>query len=52
MGRPDAYDPRTTQRYYDHLDVEDLEGAFDLVPELTASAGRAISGSILATPPA
>jgi len=45
-------DPRTTQRYYDHLDVEDLEGAFDLVPELTASAGRAISGSKLATPPA
>lgn len=26
--------PRTTQRYYDHLEVEDLEGAMGMVPEL------------------
>ncbi len=38
-------DPRTTQRYYDHLEVEDLEAAFGLVPELPL----AISGSNLAT---
>ena len=30
-------DPRTTQRYYDHLEVEDLEASFALVPELTAA---------------
>ncbi|TDJ66235.1 MAG: site-specific integrase [Planctomycetota bacterium] len=39
-------DPRTTQRYYDHLEVEDLEVALDLVPELPA-----ISGSKLALRP-
>lgn len=27
-------DPRTTQRYYDHLEVEDLEVAFEAVPEV------------------
>jgi len=32
-------DPRTTQRYYDHLEVDDLEGALDLVPELPGVAG-------------
>ena len=32
-------DPRTTQRYYDHLEVEDLETALDLVPELAVSGG-------------
>jgi len=48
-------DPRTTQRYYDHLEVEDLEAAFDLVPDLTPAAAaksRAISGSKLAMAPA
>ncbi len=29
-------DPRTTQRYYDHLEVEDLEVALELVPSLVA----------------
>ena len=34
-------DPRTTQRYYDHLEIEDLEDSFDLLPELGAiSAGE------------
>ena len=28
-------DPRTTQRYYDHLEVDDLEVALQLVPDLT-----------------
>jgi hypothetical protein len=37
---------------YDHLDVEDLEGALDLVPELATFRVRAVSGSKLATPPA
>ena len=49
MGQADS---RTTPRYYDYLEVEDLEAAFDLVPDLAAaavSAGRAISGSKLAT---
>ena len=27
-------DPRTTQRYYDHLQVEDLEAALAGVPEV------------------
>jgi len=27
-------DPRTTQRYYDHLEVEDLEGEMGRVPEV------------------
>jgi len=27
-------DPRTTQRYFDHLEVDDLEDALDLVPDL------------------
>lgn len=27
-------DPRTTQRYYDHLEVEDLEASFECVPEV------------------
>jgi integrase len=27
-------DPRTTQRYYDHLEVEDLEVEMDLLPDL------------------
>ena len=26
-------DPWTAQRYYDHLEIEGLEGALDLVPE-------------------
>jgi len=30
-------DPRTTQRYFDHLEVEDLEASFALVPELTTA---------------
>ena len=30
-------DPRTTQRYYDHLEVDDLEDALDLVPDLASS---------------
>jgi integrase len=29
-------DPRTTQRYYDHLECDDLENSLDLVPELSA----------------
>jgi len=29
-------DPRTTQRYFDHLDVEDLEGEMGRVPEVGA----------------
>ena len=37
-------DPRTTQRYYDHLEVEDLEQSLSLVPDLAP----AISGSKLA----
>ena len=37
-------DPRTTQRYYDHLEVDDLEASLGLVPDLDA----AISGSNLA----
>ena len=36
-------DPRTTQRYYDHLEVEDLEDALALVPDFAV-----ISGSKLA----
>ena len=31
-------DPRTTLRYYDHLEVDDLEQALDLVPDLTSVA--------------
>jgi integrase len=31
-------DPRTTQRYYDHLEVDDLEEALELVPELPRAA--------------
>jgi integrase len=31
-------DPRTSQRYYDHLQVEDLEDALKLVPETIAAA--------------
>ena len=27
-------DPRTTQRYYDHLEADDLESSLELVPEL------------------
>ena len=27
-------DPRTTQRYYDHLEVEDLEASLGLLPDL------------------
>ena len=27
-------DPRTTQRYYDHLEVDDLEAAMELLPSL------------------
>ena len=27
-------DPRTTQRYYDHLEAEDLESALELVPSI------------------
>jgi hypothetical protein len=30
-------DPRTSQRYFDHLEVQDLEGVLELVPELTAA---------------
>jgi len=37
-------DPRTTQRYYDHLEVEDLEGALELVPELAVARQR-VSGA-------
>lgn len=36
--------PRTTQRYYDHIEVDHLEASMSLVPDL----GRAISGSKLA----
>jgi len=34
-------DPRTTQRYYDHLEVDDLEVALDLVPDLAPASRRA-----------
>lgn len=30
-------DPRTSQRYYDHLEVENMERALDLVPEIAFS---------------
>jgi integrase len=30
-------DPRTTQRYFDHLEVDDLEDALGMVPELIAA---------------
>ena len=36
-------DPRTTQRYYDHLEVDDLETALDLVPELAPTASRPLA---------
>ena len=43
-------DPRTTQRYYDHLQAEDLETAFELVPELfVPHAGAALGGVKQAT---
>jgi integrase len=32
-------DPRTTQRYYDHMEVEDLAGALDLVPDVLPGGG-------------
>jgi integrase len=35
-------DPRTTQRYYDHLEVDDLEGALELVPELPGRSDRSL----------
>lgn len=31
-------DPRTTQRYYDHLDADDLEVCLDLVPDILREA--------------
>ena len=31
-------DPRTTQRYFDHLDADDLADSLDLVPDLAAAA--------------
>jgi len=33
-------DPRTSQRYYDHLEVDDLEAELDLVPDLAVAAPR------------
>ena len=37
-------DPRTTQRYFDHLEVDDLEDALGLVADLsTLSNGRLAS---------
>ena len=45
-------DPRTSQRYYDHLEVEDLEASLDLLPDLPSRTvdGKSaiISGSKLA----
>jgi len=32
-------DPRTTQGYYDHLEVDDLEEALGMVPEVARVAG-------------
>ncbi len=37
-------DPRTTQRYYDHLEVDDLEAALDLVPDLAALHSKGSCG--------
>jgi integrase len=38
-------DPRTTQRYYDHLEVEDLEDALELVPPLVSKAHVDLNGT-------
>ena len=36
-------DPRTSQRYYDHLEVEDLEASLDLLPDLGVASGRELA---------
>lgn len=38
-------DPRTTQRYFDPLQAEDLENALDLVPELSVGKAFTAEGS-------